>query len=220
MRMCFLRSLGLPGSILHRFAELAGAASGRLASKGLAVALGSAVLFAAPPGPSLAGEAAAWKGLRSGGHVALIRHALAPGTGDPAAFTLDDCSTQRNLSDAGRAQAARIGARFRKEDIETARVFSSQWCRCLETAKLLALGPVEELPILNSFYERRENQTPQTRALEDWLAEQDLGEPVVLVTHQVNITALTGVFPTSGEMVVIRRTEDGGIVVVGTIETD
>ena len=220
MKMCFLRSLRLPGSILRRFAELAEAAPYRLASKGLAVALGAAFFFGAPPGPSLAGEAAAWQGLRSGGHVALIRHALAPGTGDPAAFALDDCSTQRNLSDSGRGQAARIGARFRQESIESARVLSSQWCRCLETAELLGLGPVEGLPILNSFYERRENQTPQTRALEDWIAEQDLGQPVVLVTHQVNITALTGVFPTSGEMVVIRRTEDGGTVVVGSIETD
>ncbi len=220
MKMCFLRSLGLPGSILHRFAELAEAAQDWVASKGTAVTLGAAVLFGALADPSLAGEAAAWKGLRSGGHVALIRHALAPGTGDPAAFTLDDCSTQRNLSDSGRGQATRIGERFRQEGIESARVFSSQWCRCLETAKLLGLGTVEELPILNSFYERRENQTPQTRALEGWLAKQDLSEPVVLITHQVNITALTGVFPTSGEMVVIRRTEDGGIVVVGTIETD
>ncbi|MDJ0937395.1 MAG: histidine phosphatase family protein [Kiloniellales bacterium] len=152
--------------------------------------------------------------------MALIRHALAPGTGDPAAFTLEDCNTQRNLSDRGRGQAARIGDRFRERGIETVRVFSSQWCRCLETAELLGLGPVEELPILNSFYERRENEERQTRGLEGWLAEQDLDRPVVLVTHQVNITALTGVFPTSGEMVVIRRSQDGGLVVVGTIETD
>lgn len=177
------------------------------------------LVFAVPIIPS-AEETAAWKGLRSGGHVALIRHALAPGTGDPAAFKLGDCSTQRNLSDAGRTQASRIGARFRAEGIETAKVFSSQWCRCLETAELLGLGPVQALPILNSFYERRENQERQTRALEDWLDGQDLDRPVVLVTHQVNITALTGVFPSSGEMVVIRRSEDGGVSVVGTIETD
>ncbi len=165
-------------------------------------------------------DQAAWDGLRSGGHVALIRHALAPGTGDPAAFRLGDCGTQRNLSDEGRAQAARIGARFRAEGIGSAGVFSSQWCRCLETAELLALGPVEALPILNSFYERRENEDRQTRALEAWIAGQDLERPVVLVTHQVNITALTGVFPSSGEMVVIRRSEDGRLSVIGSIETD
>ena len=168
----------------------------------------------------MAEEQAAWNGLRAGGHVALIRHALAPGTGDPANFTLGDCGTQRNLSDEGRAQAARIGARFRKEDIASARVFSSQWCRCLETAELLGLGAVEALPILNSFYEQRENEDRQTQALQAWLAEQTLDRPTVLVTHQVNITALTGVFPSSGEMVVVRRSEDGGITVVGTIETD
>ena len=186
----------------------------------LAVAVAVALLVTAPSGFAAAEEQAAWNGLRSGGHVALIRHALAPGTGDPAVFALGDCSTQRNLSDEGRAQAARIGARLRAEGIETARIYSSQWCRCLETAELLGLGPVEALPVLNSFYERRENQERQTRTLESWLAEQNLERPVVLVTHQVNITALTGVFPTSGEMVVIRRTDAGGITVVGTIETD
>ncbi len=219
MKLCLLRSLRRSGSIRWPV-ELARAASDRLASRRIAVAWGLAILFSVLPGPSVAEEAAAWQGLRSGGHVALMRHALAPGTGDPAAFTLGDCSTQRNLSDRGRGQAARIGARFRDRGIETARVFSSQWCRCLETAELLGLGPVEELPILNSFYERRENEDRQTRGLEDWLAEQDLDRPVVLVTHQVNITALTGVFPTSGEMVVLRRSQDAGLVVVGTIETD
>ena len=219
MKLCLLRSLRRPGSI-RRPVEVARAASDRLASKRIAVVLGLALLLGALPGPSAAGEAAAWQGLRSGGHVAMMRHALAPGTGDPANFTLGDCGTQRNLSDEGRAQAARIGARFRKEDIASARVFSSQWCRCLETAEQLGLGAVEALPILNSFYERRENEERQTRGLEGWLAEQDLDRPVVLVTHQVNITALTGVFPTSGEMVVIRRLQDGGLVVVGTIETD
>ncbi len=219
MKMCLLRSLRRPGSI-RRPVDLARAASDRLASRRIVVVLGLALLLGALPGPSAAGESAAWQGLRSGGHVALIRHALAPGTGDPAAFTLEDCSTQRNLSDRGRGQAARIGDRFRERGIETARVLSSQWCRCLETAELLGLGPVEELPILNSFFERRENEERQTRGLEGWLAEQDLDRPVVLVTHQVNITALTGVFPTSGEMVVIRRSQDGGLVVVGTSETE
>ena len=180
--------------------------------------LAFALLAYALPAP--ASETAAWDGLRSGGHLALIRHALAPGTGDPGAFALDDCGTQRNLSEEGRAQAARIGARFRAKGIEAARVLSSQWCRCLETAELLDLGPVEALSILNSFFQRRENEGRQTRALEAWAAEQNLDGPVVLVTHQVNITALTGVFPTSGEMVVIRRSEDGGLSVVGTIETD
>lgn len=172
------------------------------------------------PGLSAAEDAALWSVLRSPGHLALLRHAIAPGTGDPAEFKLRDCSTQRNLSAEGRDQAARIGARFRTNGIQTARVFTSQWCRCLDTAQLLALGPVEELPVLNSFFQRYERREPQTHALKEWLAGQDLDEPLVLVTHQVNITALTSLHPTSGELVIIRRSGSGEISVVGTIETD
>ncbi len=165
-------------------------------------------------------EAALWTALRSGGHAALLRHALAPGTGDPSDFTLSACETQRNLSDAGRRQAARIGARFRANGIPSAQVLSSQWCRCLETAQLLGLGPVAELLALNSFFRRPGRRDGQTRALQDWLAAQSLDRPVVLVTHQVNITALTGVYPASGELVIVRLADDGGISVVGTIETE
>ena len=85
---------------------------------------------------------------------------------------------------------------------------------------MLGLGSVEELPRLNSFFQRYERRDPQTQALRQWLADQDLDEPVVLVTHQVNITALTGVYPASGEMVIIHRSEDGEISVVGTIKSD
>ena len=87
-------------------------------------------------------EAALWAALREGGHVALMRHAIAPGVGDPAGFRLDDCTTQRKLSAQGRAQARAIGERFRANGIATAAVFSSQWCRCLDTARELALGEV------------------------------------------------------------------------------
>jgi len=167
-----------------------------------------------------AADDALWKALRSGEHVALLRHALAPGTGDPAEFALRDCSTQRNLSDQGRGQAARIGARFRANGIAAARVASSQWCRCLETARLLDLGPVEELPPLNSFFRRGERRDAQTRALQAWLGDQALERPIVLVTHQVNITALTGIFPASGELVVLRRDSDGTLSVVGRLETE
>lgn len=149
-----------------------------------------------------------------------MRHAIAPGTGDPPEFMLGDCNTQRNLSSEGREQAMRIGARFRENGIHTARVFSSQWCRCLETARLLELGTVDDLPIINSFFQQYENREPQTEALREWIAVQDLDEPLVLVTHQVNITALTGIFPNSGEMVIIRRSSGAEIEVVGTIKTD
>ena len=184
------------------------------------VVLAAAILSCIEPGPVAADDAALWRALGSGGHVALLRHALAPGTGDPAAFVLGDCGTQRNLSREGRDQAARIGARFAANGIERARVFSSQWCRCLETAGRLGLGPVEELPSLNSFFGRFERRERQTRELRDWLAGQALDQPVVLVTHQVNITALTGVYPGSGELVVVRRAGDGALSVLGSIETD
>ena len=165
-------------------------------------------------------EAVIWNVLRSGGHVALLRHAIAPGVGDPPGFTIGNCSTQRNLSPAGRAQSKRIGELLRTNGIRKARVFSSQWCRCLDTARLLDLGPVQELPILNSFFQRDGQERSQTEALRKWLTEQNLDEPLVLVTHQVNITALTGVYPTSGELVVIRPSESDRISVVGTVKTD
>ena len=158
-----------------------------------------------------------WQALRSGNHVALIRHARAPGFGDPPDFEIGKCATQRNLSDQGRQQAVAIGNHFRENGISAARVYSSQWCRCLETAERLALGPVAPLPALNSFFQdfaRKETQTQQLRA---WLVQQDLAQPLVLVTHQVNITALTGVYPASGEMVVIHPTATGQWQVTGSV---
>jgi broad specificity phosphatase PhoE len=183
-----------------------------LALWALAACLGSA--------PSLAAEGAdIWTLLRSGNHVALIRHAEAPGTGDPPNFTLGECNTQRNLSKEGRDQAKRIGAFFRDNGIWTARVLTSEWCRCRDTAENLELGLVEELPLLNSFFGRMELGARQTRALKSWLGEQAGDPPIILVTHQVNITALAGVYPGPGEIVVVRIGESGAVAVVGTIPT-
>lgn len=165
-------------------------------------------------------EAGLWKAMRAGEAIVLLRHALAPGTGDPADFEVEDCSTQRNLSDAGRRQAESIGNMFRQHGIEKARVLSSQWCRCLETARLLKLGPVEEMPHLNSFFRRYERRDLQTQKLRAWISRQNLDQPVVLVTHQVNITSLTEVYPSSGEMVIVSRLKSGEISVLGTIKTD
>lgn len=182
-----------------------------------AVAFG---LLCRAPGLHAEEDAALWTALRSGGHVALLRHAIAPGAGDPPQFALRDCGTQRNLSDEGREQAVRIGARFAENGIPAARVFSSQWCRCLETARLLGLGPIQELPVLNSFFRRYERRDTQTKELREWLAAQDFDAPMVLVTHQVNISALTGTYLAEGTLVVIRRTGDGEISVVGVIDAD
>jgi phosphohistidine phosphatase SixA len=155
-------------------------------------------------GPARADEAL-WAALAEGGHVALMRHALAPGTGDPESFRLDDCSTQRNLDQTGREQARRTGKTFRERGVSVGRVLSSQWCRCLETAELLALGEVEPFPPLNSFFGDRAQAPDQTEAVRAFLADADAeGPSLVMVTHQVNITALTGIFPRSGEIVVLR----------------
>ncbi len=167
-----------------------------------------------------ADEAALWQALRSPGHFAIMRHALAPGGGDPDNFQLRDCATQRNLSDDGRDQAKRIGARLRANGVATAKVYSSQWCRCLETARLLGFGEITELPALNSFFQSMDRRDDQTVTLQNWIKDQPLTTPTVLVTHQVNITALTDIFPASGELIVLRRARDGTLTVVGTVETD
>lgn len=177
-----------------------------------------AVMPAVGSMPAAGGEAdaALWKALAGGGHVALLRHALAPGTGDPEHFDLDDCATQRNLSAAGRDQARRIGQRFRDHGIRQAAVHSSQWCRCLETARLLALGPVAPLPALNSFFRDRRREPAQTAQLRAFIRASAGPLPLVLVGHQVNITALTGLFPASGEIIVLRP-EGDGLTVLGRI---
>lgn len=157
-----------------------------------------------------------WQAVRSGEAFAIMRHAIAPGYSDPAAFDEADCATQRNLSDEGRAQARRIGDRFRENGIADAQVMTSVWCRCRDTATLLDLGPVEELRALNSFFEAREQGPAQTAALKRWLQDYDGGKPLVLVTHQVNITGLLGVGTQSGETVIARFDPDGTFEVMGS----
>lgn len=148
-------------------------------------------------------QSRAWDALREGRAVLLIRHATAPGLGDPPGFVLDDCASQRNLDSRGRAEARRWGQLLRAQGIEQPRLFSSRWCRALETAAEMALGPVQPLPALDSFFVRRERAEQQTAALRRTLDSLPSGAPVVLVTHQVNITRLTGVFPRSGEGLIV-----------------
>lgn len=158
-----------------------------------------------------------WAAIAEGRAVAMMRHALAPGGGDPANFDVNDCATQRNLSDEGRAQAVAIGAAFREAGITQAQVLSSQWCRCDETAKLLDIGTVSAFEPLNSFFQNRAKATPQTNALRAFLIDRTNTDPLVLVTHQVNITALTGVFPRSGEIVVFSMSATGDVDVLGSL---
>lgn len=158
-----------------------------------------------------------WSALESGRAFAIMRHATAPGTGDPPGYSLDDCGTQRNLSDAGRNEARATGAIFRANGIQVAEVLSSAWCRCRETAELLGLGAVRPFAPLNSFFDAPARGERQTAELRDWLAARNAGKPLVLVTHQVNITALTGVYPRSGEVIVARMNPDGTVTVLGSL---
>ena len=164
---------------------------------------------------------AAWSSLGEGKAVAIMRHALAPGFSDPAGFSLADCQTQRNLSEEGRAQARNIGDLFRSKGIESAQVLSSEWCRCMETARLLEIGDTAPLPALNSFFEDRSASEGQTQDLKNqlrgWLASPD--QPIVLVTHQVNIRALTQSPASSGEILIITL-QDDEIAVLANIPTD
>ena len=161
-----------------------------------------ATAFIASTGPvaGMAAEEAAWNALRESGAVLVLRHAATvPGTGDPPGFRIDDCSTQRNLSGQGLEQAAAIGRSLREQGVNVVRVESSRWCRCLETARLaFPQLQVQPLAALDSFF--------------DWQGPGVL----VLVGHQVNITALTGQAVAAGEGVVLRPEADG-FRVVGTV---
>ena len=146
----------------------------------------------------------AWKALRSGGHVALMRHADAPGSaGDPPGFRVEDCATQRNLSKKGRADAEKIGSRLKREGIAFEKILSSPWCRCIDTAKLLNLGTVETEATFGNIVvlrDQREALTAGARALiAKWTARGNL----LVLTHGANIFALTGISPASGEIVVV-----------------
>ncbi|MBK1697192.1 histidine phosphatase family protein [Rhodovibrio salinarum] len=183
------------------------------------VVLLALVLLTVPalPVPSQAQEGGdVWAALEAPGTVAIMRHALAPGTGDPSHFKLGDCSTQRDLNAAGRAQARRIGQAFRDNGIEVDRVLTSQWCRCRHTAQELGLASVEDFPALNSFFQNRATRDAQTAAVRDFLATAPDDAKLVLVTHQVNITALTDVFPSSGEVLVVEVADDGTVDVRGS----
>jgi len=156
--------------------------------------------------------------MKAGGHILMVRHAIAPGSGDPENFKIGDCSTQRNLDDRGRSQARAIGEWLRSNGIEKARMFSSQWCRCQETANLINLGPVVQLPALNSFYERPQDREPNLKALRIFLSKQTSQEELlILVTHFVTISEITGEAVSSGEGVVLRLKEKGGFEVAGRL---
>lgn len=135
---------------------------------------------------------------RQGG-VLLIRHASTEaGLGDPPGFTLGQCSTQRNLSDAGRAEARAIGAWFQQQRLPMQTVLSSQWCRCQDTARL-AFGHYQDWPALNSTFRGQGQHERQLQLLRERLRQLSAGQLEVWVTHQVIMTGLTGAYPAMGE---------------------
>ena len=161
-----------------------------------------------------------WQRLRDGrGYAILLRHALAPGTGDPAGFRLGDCSTQRNLSSVGRTQAIAIGARWRSERLPIDRVLTSRWCRARDTARLLAVGKVTAYPDFDSSFTVSSTVAQRrTQVVRDLIIRhRDQPGALVLVGHQVNITALTGVVPSSGAAVVVKATSGGTLRVIGVL---
>ncbi len=147
------------------------------------------------------------------GVVALMRHALAPGTGDPARFQLGDCATQRNLDARGRAQARETGAALRAAGVEFDHVWSSRWCRARDTARLMDMGQVVEQPPLDSFYAGQGDAQGQTEATLRMIEALPEAARVLIVTHQVNITALTGLGVGSGEIIMTQRGANGLIPV-------
>lgn len=166
--------------------------------------------------PAFAGEdAALWQALRDGRAVALLRHAEAPGTGDPPDFRLDDCATQRNLSEAGRRQAQALGDLFRRNGIDRAVVLSSAWCRARDTATLMDLGRVEVAPALASLHGRSEHRDAQIAELRRLIDGLPPNRPAILASHQATIAALTGVYPGNGGIVVVERRD--GLPVMGRL---
>lgn len=133
--------------------------------------------------------------------ILFLRHALAPGYGDPADFRVDDCTTQRNLKDVGRAQARAIGAYFTENGITPDVILSSRWCRCQDTAREMAIGPFTTHDGLNSFFDGHVDRDETLAALRTRIKAIERGSLVLMVTHQVVISAITGIAPQSGGMV-------------------
>ncbi len=167
-----------------------------------------------------ANEEAIWdklQGTNPKGYVLLLRHTLAPGVGDPENFKLNDCSTQRNLSQVGRDDAKSVGDWLKRRDIKITQVESSRWCRAKETAQLLGIGKVRLNPNLDSLFDSQDPakaiQTVRVKKqIVDWRNKSGL---LVLVGHFVNIGAVTGVGVGSGEGVLVKADSKGKISVVG-----
>jgi broad specificity phosphatase PhoE len=159
-----------------------------------------------------------WELLERGGQVVLIRHTITdPGVGDPPGMKLEDCASQRNLSEAGRAHARRIGAEMRKRQIPVGRVLSSPWCRCIETAQL-AFGKAEVAEPLSNLFGRPEKREAQVKGMRGLVRAEKANR--ILVSHGSTISALTGVYLGTGEIVVVTPAGSGEFTVAGRLSLE
>ena len=177
----------------------------------LFVVVGSAALV-----PAAQAADAVWDALRAPGSVVILRHSYAPGGFDPPDARLDDCSTQRNLDEQGRAQAARVGEAFKRNGIEVGKILSSPRCRCLDTARL-AFGRVEAWNVLQGSLNDEALRRNLVTQIKDVIAAYRDGPPLVLVTHGSVVSELTGLNIRMGAFVVLRRETDGRHTVVGDL---
>jgi broad specificity phosphatase PhoE len=172
-----------------------------------------AALLGVWPWAAVADEAV-WKALATPGSIVVLRHSYAPGSFDPPDARLDDCSTQRNLDDNGRAQARRVGEAFRQRNITVGRVLSSPRCRCLDTARL-AFGKVEAWDVLQGALRDPELRRRLLIPVRQTIASHRDSSPLVLVTHGSVVSDLTGLDIRMGAFVVLRRGADGAHAVAG-----
>ena len=176
-----------------------------------------AILLIAAPVAAADDSREAWTALVNGSHVALVRHGNAPPGygGDPPGFKVDDCATQRNMDERGRAQARAVGEAFRQRGVRVDKILSSPWCRCLETARLMAVGPVE-----NTWAVAASDRSPDRLVVLKQIVSSWRGPgTLVLVTHALTVQALVGILPGQAETVVLRPKlgNEPGVDVVGRI---
>ena len=188
--------------------------------KRLILATAFSLLFSLTGQISSANELLIWdklQGTTPKGYVLLMRHSYAPGVGDPDNFKLNDCSTQRNLSDVGRQDAQDVGEWLQRREIKIFRVETSRWCRAKETAQLLGLGKVRLNKNLDSLFEEADALNhPQTAAIRKQIQNhRNKSGLLVLVGHYVNIAALTGVGVASGEGILVNANAQGEFKVLG-----
>ena len=155
------------------------------------------------------------KSLKEGKKLVFIRHAIAPGNGDPNNFNINDCSTQRNLDENGIEESKKIGLFFKNNKIKIDKVLSSQWCRCKDTAKY-AFKNFETFDALNSFYDEKfaENETKQIKDLKNYIKNWNSDKNLILITHFVVISSILNTGSSSGEIII----SDKNFNIIGSID--